>query len=347
MSMALSFRFILASRLTQQAETEDEAGQEGKLNLDQGGIAAFPNPVGTKKMFCSSCGHQIRQDAKFCERCAAVILASAPVAPSVQFSASKTGRSAAKPPLFSPQWTAERREKNRRQWSVLGKVVTFCLAPFVLLFVIVLGSAIYHATTTPAAQLEREHAERLAKEANEQQAKSAEPPVSKGITTQSDFEHSKFCRQYHCKETDSHPVRNGDVNHNYGTSLTQVGVDLQTKSNSNPTVTGLGLSFYGRDRLSDEDFNVIDALVQSTNQTAKHEKTASFIRDNVEKAVCDECQVDQSAKSTRDGDFRIWAAKSGDDQVLSFKSVRADKEILYSRLANMSDAELLITLPAS
>lgn len=170
---------------------------------------------------------------------------------------------------------------------------------------------------------------------------ATELPLSKRITTQSDFEHSEFCRQYRCKEKEHRPFGVGGQEHIYETSLTAVGLDLQTNTNPNRVVTGFGLMFYGRERLSDEDFNAINTLARSVDETAKHDKTTLFIRHNVEDTVCPDCQVDQSAKSTRDGNFRIWAGKSGQEQIVIFKVISSDEEAKYSQLVTMSDAALL------
>ncbi len=103
------------------------------------------------------------------------------------------------------------------------------------------------------------------------QSRASTPFVtsSKGIKTELDFEQSKFCRQYRCEESSHYTLQNGEVNHVYHTSLNQVGVELQTNARPNLAVTGLGLMFYERGRLSDEDFNVIDTLVRSGDSTVK------------------------------------------------------------------------------
>ncbi len=164
---------------------------------------------------------------------------------------------------------------------------------------------------------------------------------SKEIKSQADFEQSEFCRQYRCKEGDHGVLQDGAVNHIYRTSLNHVGVELQTKAISDPVVTGFDLMFYEREQLSDEDFQIINALVRSEDQTANHDKTIAFIRGNIERAVCSTCQVDQSAKSTRDGNFRIWAGKSGSEQIVSFKPVSSDQDAKYSGLEKLSDEDLL------
>jgi hypothetical protein len=132
---------------------------------------------------------------------------------------------------------------------------------------------------------------------------TAEPPLSKEIKTQSDFEHSEFCQLYHCKEEKQWPVHTGDVNHAYITSVADLGIEIQV--NRNQIVTGFDLTFFNRDQLTNEDFNVIAALVRSANQTASHDKTISFVKKNIERGV-DQIKM---ANFIDDGDFRIRAGK--------------------------------------
>jgi hypothetical protein len=155
------------------------------------------------------------------------------------------------------------------------------------------------------------------------------PPTSRVLNTRSDFENSEFCQSYHCKEGQPRTLRNGDTTHDYDTNLREhdtnlsdVSVDLEDNSNRNPAVTGCGLMFFYRDQLSADDFNVIAALVRSTDQTANHRKALSFIKKNIESELaCRTCQLDDSTNFVTDGDFRIWAGKVGAEQTLTFERV--------------------------
>jgi hypothetical protein len=143
-------------------------------------------------------------------------------------------------------------------------------------------------------------------------------PPSKKIKTLSDFELSEFCHRYLCQKDASWHLRNGDTNHTYKSSVKHLSVEVSTKGS---IVTGLGLMFYERPKLSAEEYDIISTLLRSTDKSVKHSKTLSFIKQNVENKVCDTCSVQPHAKSTTDGKFRIWAGKSGWDQIISFKRV--------------------------
>jgi hypothetical protein len=190
------------------------------------------------------------------------------------------------------------------------------------------------STKTPPA------AEPVAQQNATTKQQRAELPPSKQINTESDFESSEFCRQYHCKESGHWDVQNGKMNHTYETTTNHVSVEVQTAAGN--SVTGFGLMFSERDRLSDEDLSAIGTLTRSVDQSVGHDKTISFIKGNVEVKVCSTCQVDQSAKSIKDGNFRIWAGKSGTDQVVSFKRVEPKKEeAIYTALPSLIDSDLL------
>jgi hypothetical protein len=153
-------------------------------------------------------------------------------------------------------------------------------------------------------------------------AQTAHSPASRVLNTQLDFENSEFCRSYHCKEDKHWPVRSGDVNHSYNTSLSNLGVEMWDNSSRNPALTGFGLSFFDRDQLSDEDLKIITTLVRSTDQAANHDKTITFIKRNIEIEIsCRTCQLDDSANFVRDGDFRLWAGKVGTEQTIIFERV--------------------------
>ena len=153
-------------------------------------------------------------------------------------------------------------------------------------------------------------------------AKTANSPISRVLNTQSDFEHSEFCQSYHCKEDKHWPVRNGDVNHSYDTTVNDLMVEIEDNSTRNPKVTGFGMIFLGRDQLSPEDFNTIAILVRGIDQSANHDKTISFIKGNIENEIsCRTCQLNESTNFVTDGDFRVWAGKVGSDQTISSKRV--------------------------
>jgi len=58
-----------------------------------------------------------------------------------------------------------------------------------------------------------------------------------------------------------------------------------------------------------------------------HDNTILFIRANIEQAACFSCQDGQATISTMDGDFRIWAGKSGPEHVIIFERVGSAKLI--------------------
>lgn len=151
--------------------------------------------------------------------------------------------------------------------------------------------------------------------------------LPKTINTQADFDHSEFCRRYRCKERDRRLLQNGEVNHIYETSVNHLSVQITLSKIGDPNVTAFVLVFHGRTRLSSKEFDVINTLTRSSDQTAKHENTILFIRANIERAVCFGCQDDQEVISTMDGDFRILAGKSGPEQVIIFKRVGSAKPI--------------------
>ena len=77
------------------------------------------------------------------------------------------------------------------------------------------------------------------------------------------------------------------------------------------------ISLLEREQLSQEDFNVITALLRSIGQSMNHDKTASFIKENIENEIsCRTCRLDESANFVTDGDFHIWAGKVGVDQTI-------------------------------
>ena len=143
---------------------------------------------------------------------------------------------------------------------------------------------------------------------------AGQPPNK--VRTQTDFEDSEFCRRYNCKESNHWELRNGEMNYSYKTSLHNVSPEIQTNAAS--IVTGIGLGFYERMRLSGEDFDVISTLTRSIDHTGKHNKTMSFIEDHVETKVCDTCSVMNSGQYATDGDFRIRAGKAM-NEVVSFQ----------------------------
>lgn len=158
------------------------------------------------------------------------------------------------------------------------------------------------------ARLDKEPAERAGKAV-------PQVPPSKQITTHSDFDHSEFCRQFHCEEKDSWPLQNGDTNHTYNTNVDSLSVEVNTKGE---LVTGLGLMFLERSELSGPEFAVVESLLRSIDQTQQHGAALSFIKQNVEKPVP---QI-RKAQFTTDGDFRIWAGRVGPEQGVAFERVR-------------------------
>lgn len=151
---------------------------------------------------------------------------------------------------------------------------------------------------------------------------SLKAPDSVVIKSQADFERSRFCNDYGCAEDRHWPLRSGDIAHTYNTNYHDVEVDLSVSNSADSVVTSLGVTFFDQDRLSFNDFGFIAALVRSTNQSANHHKTISFIRENVEhKITCRTCQLDDSDNFVRDGDFHVWAGKVGEQQTVIFKRV--------------------------
>lgn len=147
------------------------------------------------------------------------------------------------------------------------------------------------------------------------------------INTQSDFDHSEFCRRYRCKERDHRPLQNGEANHIYETSINHLSVNIALNKSRDPNVTAFVLVFHGLTRLSNIEYDAINTLTRSSDQTAKHDNTILFIRANIERAACLSCQDGQAMISTMDGDFRIWAGKSGPEQVIIFERVGSAKPI--------------------
>lgn len=142
--------------------------------------------------------------------------------------------------------------------------------------------------------------------------------TSRALNTVPDFEHSEFCRRYACREDRHWIVRNGDTNHSYDTNLEGVDVEVQDNPSRQPPLTGLGISFNYREdeRLSPQDFEVIETLVRCTDQSSDHAKTMDYIRKNIEIDInCRTCSMFDSSNFVTDGDFHVWAKKVDQQQV--------------------------------
>jgi hypothetical protein len=149
----------------------------------------------------------------------------------------------------------------------------------------------------------------------------AKVPRSQEIKTVSDFEHSEFCQRYHCKQSGSYVSHFKDrtlTEYNYDTTVDHLTVNVTAEG---PLVAMCGLTFYERERLSDGEFAVISTLSRSTNQHLQHDKTRTFVKQNVEHPICSTCRVYDSPKYVVDGQFRIRTGKSGSQQVVNFKRV--------------------------
>jgi hypothetical protein len=141
-------------------------------------------------------------------------------------------------------------------------------------------------------------------------------PTSRVLSTLTDFEHSEFCQRYACREDSQSVVRNGDTNHSYHTNLEDVGIEVEDNSSRQPPLTGFGIMFFNRERLSSQDFEVINTLVRSTDQSANHAKTTAYIAKNVETDIsCRTCEMFDSPNFVSDGDFHVWAIKVFQQQV--------------------------------
>jgi len=134
-------------------------------------------------------------------------------------------------------------------------------------------------------------------------------PTSRVLNTLFDFEHSEFCQRFACREDKQWIVRNGDKNHAYLTNLgDDVDVEVQDNSSRQPPLTGLGIMFFNREQLSAQDFEVINTLVRSTNESTNHAKTMAYIAKNIETDInCRTCQMEDSPNFITDGDFHVWA----------------------------------------
>jgi hypothetical protein len=137
--------------------------------------------------------------------------------------------------------------------------------------------------------------------------KPAKPTAVKstGILTVPDFLSSDFCVQYSCSEIG----KSSDVSHMFGTTIRmqpsnqRLYVDVLTGGD---TVRVLSMMFMREgERLEEGDFKIIEVLLESTNQSEKHESTMSFIRQNIEEPAHQICQ----GQSVVDGEFRVWVAK--------------------------------------
>jgi len=142
----------------------------------------------------------------------------------------------------------------------------------------------------------------------------ADLPPSKVINTQSDFEHSEFCRLYDCKRDQQYPSKHHAY---YNTSAAHLTVEIETDIAHDPNVIGLGLSFHWGDHLTSKEFDIISALIRSTNEAVKHDRAMTFVKRNVEEVVCDTCSVPTDGKSIMDGKFRITVGTVGNEQIVS------------------------------
>jgi hypothetical protein len=155
----------------------------------------------------------------------------------------------------------------------------------------------------------------------EQAAQVVKPTValastSRVLNTLFDFEHSEFCQRYACREDSQSLVRNGGTNHSYRTNLEDVLIEVQDNSSRQPPLTGFGIMFFNRDRLSPQDYNVVNTLVRSAGQSTNHAKTMAYIAKNIETDIaCQTCRMEDSKNFVVDGDFHVWAIKVFQQQV--------------------------------
>lgn len=146
------------------------------------------------------------------------------------------------------------------------------------------------------------------------------PTSTKGqpqtLTTVTDFERSAFCVKYDCKQRDTWSLQDGSTNHSYHVSVPHVIIELQDANNR---VSGFGLIFYERERLSDDDLQFVASLFQSADTTISINDIMTFVRTNVETAVCSSCSVPSDGRAKRYGNFEVRVGKSGLEQVIAIR----------------------------
>jgi hypothetical protein len=150
---------------------------------------------------------------------------------------------------------------------------------------------------------------------------SLKVPLTKEIKTVSDFDHSEFCEQYQCRQNGSyvsHFKGKTYTEFNYDTSVDHLSVNVTAEGQ---LVAMCGLMFSERERLSSDEFAIINTLLRSTDQRFQHEKARSFVKQNVEHPICSKCRIFEAPKYVADGQFRIRAGKSGPDQVVNLKRI--------------------------
>jgi hypothetical protein len=133
------------------------------------------------------------------------------------------------------------------------------------------------------------------------------------VETLKDFEASAFCRAYKCGPPHSYPLKVGGTNNSFPAALTDANVEVQTAGDR---VTGVGLSFFERDRLRDSDLRAIELLFRSLDATTPTGGVERFVRENAERKV----EWLKQARSIRFGDYQVWAGSPG-NQVISAERV--------------------------
>ncbi len=146
---------------------------------------------------------------------------------------------------------------------------------------------------------------------------SEETPIepSVRIMTLSDFENSEFCKLYACSKENSWSLRSGGTNNIYKNNIyptvtTEVG-------SSGEEVNGFGLIFYHRNKLSDDDLQIISDFLKSVDTEEELTNIQLYVQANIEKEVP---QIKQATPSTFSS-YHVYAGKVGHEQIVHLEII--------------------------
>jgi len=124
------------------------------------------------------------------------------------------------------------------------------------------------------------------------------------IQSLAEFEESPFCHTYHCRFDDSWSLQKDGTNNTYDIDVSpEVGVEATTLKGK---PTNFGLIFFGRQKLSSEDLQLVFSFLSSIYPGIEVDTSIkSFIKEEAEVDVFQICQ----AESIPFGSMQIWAGK--------------------------------------
>lgn len=138
-------------------------------------------------------------------------------------------------------------------------------------------------------------------------------PSARASTALQAFEASAFCRQFGCQRDKSWALKTGGTNHSYSLQVDK-DISVEVPTAADDSIDNYGISFYGeRERLGDSELRLVDSLLKTIDANAATVAVRKFVRGNVERPIS---QI-READSTPFGQYRLWAGKVGNEQIVS------------------------------